>query len=177
MTMSLLRFSSGTRSAWACSYQSTSPFCNAGRGGGIRDNLPLDPLKVGNLAAAGPFRRFPARHVAVELLPGGAAAWEKLVLEESIWTGAHDFIDCFEGIGLRKPLRHDERVLHGNRVDQQREGPLQTNLHGLIVGHAPFINRFCNRLAERIPHRPGSEARCTVLRAHGFAVVPPQPFT
>ena len=29
MTMSLLRLSSGTRSACACSYQSTSPFCNA----------------------------------------------------------------------------------------------------------------------------------------------------
>jgi len=29
MTISLLRFSSGTRSACACSYQSTSPFCNA----------------------------------------------------------------------------------------------------------------------------------------------------
>src|SRR6516225_3148852 len=101
MTISLLRLNSGTRSAWACSYQSTSVLQRGRCGRGVRDNLPLDPLKVGDLATAGPFHRFPARHVAVELLPGGSAAWEKLVLEESIWTGANDFIDCLEGIGLR----------------------------------------------------------------------------
>jgi hypothetical protein len=47
-----------------------------------------DPLKVGDLAAAGPFRRFPALHIAVELLPRGAAACEKLVLEESFVCAA-----------------------------------------------------------------------------------------
>src|SRR4029077_1670716 len=67
------------------------------RGCGVRDNLPLDPLKVGDLAAAGPFRRLLARHIAVELFPGGAAAWDKLVLEESIWSGANDFVDCLKG--------------------------------------------------------------------------------
>src|SRR5262249_11154394 len=65
-------------------------------GGSICNDLPLDPLKLGGLAAAGPFGRLPARHVAVELLPGGTAAWDKLLFEEAIWTGANDFIDCFE---------------------------------------------------------------------------------
>src|ERR1700738_2007247 len=121
MTILPLRLSIGTRSAFRLLYHSPPPVRQRGRrGGGVRDNLPLDPLKVGELAAAGPFRRLLARPVAVELLPRGAAAWDKFVLEESIWTGANDFVDCLEGIGLRQPLRHDEGVLHGDRVDQQR---------------------------------------------------------
>ena len=80
----------------------------------------------------------------------------------------------FEGIGLRQPLRHDERSLHGNRVDQQRERPLQGDLDGPVVRHAPGIHRFRGRLAEGVAHRPAGKARRTILRAHRFTVVPLQ---
>ena len=66
---------------------------------------------------------------------------------------------------------------HGNRVDQQREGLLQRDLDGPVVRHAPGIDRFRRRLAERVARRPAGQARRTVLRAHRLAVVPLQPVT
>ncbi len=146
-----------------------------GRGGCIRDDLPLDTLELCNLAAGGPFRGLLPRHVAIELLPGRAAARHVLVLQKPERSRTDDLRHRLERIGLRQPLRHDEGSPDGDRIDQQRERPLQRDLDGLVVREAPRIHRLRRGLSERVAHRPARQARRAVLRAHRLAVVEFQP--
>ena len=145
-----------------------------GNGGGVGDDLPLHPLDVGDLAAGQPFRRLPARHVAVEALIGDVAALDEFVGEEAVRTRADHLADLLVRIGLGQMLGHDERhhaVRLAQRISQQGKGALELHLDGAVIGSRPFLDEGRRGLAKHVAGRPALQALGAIARQHGLAVV------
>ena len=145
-----------------------------GGGGVIGYVEPFDAVDLGDLAAGGPVRRFPARHIIGVPDVDDLVARAELALDEFERARADHLGDLLERIGLGEPLGHDERhqARHfGEGVEQQRERRFEADREVLVGAPLQLGDLGGERLAERIAGHPTLERTGAVAAADPLAVV------
>ena len=127
------RRSSGSRSGVGNSHQSASSFCSAAAAveasGMMRHSTRSNQRALGAGRAAR--RALLAWAIPLEAGIGDPRAGDALIGQEAVGAAADRLADLDRGIGLAQAFGHDEadrRRGLGQRVEQQREGPLQAEL-------------------------------------------------
>ena len=145
-----------------------------GGGGGVRNDLPFDPIEIHPLAAGQPVGFFPARDVAREFLEHRGCARHPLVLAEGERAGADILADLLERIGRGDALRHDEgagRAALAERVEQFCERLFQSQPERPVVHRFHRVQPGLDHLTHVVAHHPAREAGDAVAGADRLVVV------
>jgi hypothetical protein len=163
------------------SHQSISPALNAAWAENPSSVKKFDAFEVRHLGAGGEARRAAAPWpVLLETRECSFGAADMLLAQEAERAAADHLLDRLVRRRRRQAFRHDRRygaTGAGQRHRQMREGPLQSELNGAIVGRRQFVGRRHQGAGERNAYCKAADACHNIFRQYRLVVVETQPVT
>ena len=133
-----------------------------GGGRGINNDVPFNAIKMRDFGPRGQACcACLHRHVIRKAFINHQAAGIEFIGLEAEGAGPDGFTHLLEGVGLGKPLRHDEGRAIGNLrqgMKQEREGFFQTKAQPHVIHNKNVIGHGRQLLAEGVAPHPALQA-------------------